>query len=185
MAISRPASRLLRFLWLVLLAAGPPAAARAQSPATGTETARTAPVWLPFAEAVTAADASGKMVLVDVWSATCGWCARMQREVYTRPELLSYLYEHFETGRLDIDVRTDTIAYMGYELSSAELSVAFGATGTPTAVFLTPDGTYITRLPGYHPFDRFLEVLQYIGSESFREMTFDEYAQRADGQGRD
>ena len=32
----------------------------------------------------------------------------MQEEVYPDKELLSYLNEKFETGRLDIDVRTDT-----------------------------------------------------------------------------
>ena len=142
--------------------------------------ATTAPVWIPFKQALDAADSSGKMILVDVWSRNCGWCARMQREVYTRPDLVEYLNRHFETGRLDIDVRTDTVAYMGYELSSAELSMALGASGTPTTVFLAVDGSYVTRLPGFHPYDRFLEVLRFIGTKSYREMSFDDYAKQAD-----
>ena len=54
--------------------------------------------------------------------------------------------------------------------------MALGASGTPTTVFLDSDGSYVTRLPGYHPADRFLEVLRFIGTEAYREMTFEEYA---------
>lgn len=170
----RPSFRTYRRLALVLVAAGLGFVPASAQPAAE-DPAPTAPTWIPFEEALLAADSSGKMVLVDVWSARCGWCARMQREVYSRPDLVAYLNEHFETGRLDIDVRTDTIAYMGYELSSAELSMALGASGTPTTVFLGPDGTYVTRLPGFHPYERFLKVLRFIGSDAYREMTFEEY----------
>ena len=99
----------------------------------------------------------------------------MQREVYTRPDLLEYLNENFETGRLDINARNDTISYMGYELSSAELSVGFGASGTPTTVFLDASGNYLTRLPGFHTYDTFMEVLRFMGTDSFRDMSFEEY----------
>ena len=134
-----------------------------------------APVWIPFEDAVEAGKKSGKMVLVDVWSPRCGWCRKMQEEVYTREDLLSYVNEHFVTGRLNIDVRDDTLSYLGYELSSADLSVGFGARGTPTTVFLSPDGSYITRLPGFHDYDSYFPVLRFIGTESFREMTFQEF----------
>lgn len=162
-------------LALLLLFVGLAPAAAQPSDATPT-----APTWISFEEAVQAAGTSGKMILVDVWSRRCGWCARMQREVYTRPDLVSYLNEHFETGRLDIDVRSDTVAYMGYELSSAELSMALGASGTPTTVFLDADGSYVTRLPGFHPYERFLEVLRFIGTESYRDMSFEEYAAKGE-----
>ena len=78
----------------------------------------------------------------------------------------------------NIDIKDDTLSYLGYELSSSELSVGFGAQGTPTTVFLAPDGTYITRLPGFHDFDRYMPVLKFIGSESFRDMSFTEYLEQ-------
>lgn len=134
-----------------------------------------APVWLGFGEALEAAKKSEKLIIVDVWSARCGWCARMQREVYTQPDLLDYIDDHFETGRLDIDIRTDTLTYMGYELSSADLSVGFGATGTPTTIFLDSEGTYLTRLPGFHTYERFIEVLRFMATDSFRTMSFEDY----------
>ena len=139
------------------------------------------PVWLPFEQALEQGKKSGKMIVVDVWSPTCGWCRKMQEEVYPRSELLTYLNDKFVTGRLDIGVRDDTLQYLGYTLSSAELSVGFGAQGTPTTVFLAADGSYITRLPGFHDFDSYMPVLQFIGSQSFRDMTFEEYVETTAG----
>jgi thioredoxin-related protein len=133
------------------------------------------PTWISFNDALQAAEANGKMVVIDVWSKRCGWCRKMQEEVYTESGLLSYLNEKFETGRLDIDARTDTVSYMGYELSSAELSQGLGATGTPTTVFLTSDGSYITRLPGFHAVDEYMRVLKFIGDGAYRDMSFQEY----------
>ncbi|MEQ9103256.1 MAG: thioredoxin fold domain-containing protein [Rhodothermales bacterium] len=132
-------------------------------------------VWPSFQEAFDAAVGSDKIVLIDVWSRNCGWCRKQQTEVYTQPELQDILATHFEIGRLDIDVATDTISFRGYDLSSAELAAGLGASGTPTTIFMEPSGSYITRLGGFHPYDDFVNVLQFIGTESFREMSFQDY----------
>jgi thioredoxin-related protein len=128
--------------------------------------------WPAFPDALEAAKSSDRIVLVDVWSRRCGWCRRQQTEVYTQPDLQAYLLDTFELGRLDIDLDNDTLSYRGYTMSSQMLSAGFGATATPTTVFLEPDGTYITRLQGFHAYEDFYDVLRFIGSESFREMDF-------------
>ncbi|NNE71970.1 MAG: DUF255 domain-containing protein [Rhodothermales bacterium] len=136
------------------------------------------PEWIPFEEALVDGKEAGKMVLVDIWSPRCGWCRKMQEEVYTRDDLLAYVNEHFITGRINIDVRDDTLSYLGYNLSSGELSAGFGATGTPTTIFLSPEGAYITRLPGFHDYDSYFPVLRFIGSESFRDMSFQDFLEQ-------
>ncbi|MFT4603439.1 MAG: thioredoxin-related protein [Rhodothermales bacterium] len=160
--MTRPFSTLL--LTLVLLTA---TAACAQEPVL--------PDWIPFEQAMVDGQESGKMVLVDVWSPRCGWCRKMQEEVYPREDLLAYVNEHFITGRLNIDVKDDTLSYLGYSLSSGELSAGFGATGTPTTIFLSPEGAYITRLPGFHDYDSYFPVLRFIATESFRDMSFQDF----------
>lgn len=131
--------------------------------------------WPSFPAALEAAVDSERIVLIDVWSRTCGWCRKQQTEVYTQPDLQEYLLETFELGRLDIDLDNDTLSYRGYTMSSQMLSAGFGATATPTTVFLEPDGTYITRLQGFHAYKDFYDVLRFIGSESFREMSFEDF----------
>ncbi len=131
--------------------------------------------WPSFAAALDAAKESNRIVLIDVYSPTCPWCRKTQKEVYTDVELQTYLYETFELGRIDISINTDTILFKSYELTSAQLGAGFGATGTPTTIFLDPSGEYITRLPGYHERDEFIDVLKFIGSESFKDMSFADY----------
>ena len=132
-------------------------------------------IWIGFAEALERAEQSNKAILVDVYATWCGWCAKMQDEVYTEAPLLDYLNAHFETARLNIEETADTIAFKGFTLNSAELSAAFGAQGTPTTVFLDPAGEYITRLGGYLDVEGFTTVLNYIGSESYKEKSFEEF----------
>ncbi len=131
--------------------------------------------WPSFNNALDAASESGRIIVIDIFSPTCGWCRKMQKEVYTDVDLQSYLYGTFEIGRIDLSIADDTISFKGYDLSSAQLAAAFGATGTPTTIFLEPDGDYITRLPGFHELEEFLDVLRFIGSQSFREMSFSDY----------
>ncbi len=131
--------------------------------------------WPTFPDAMANAKETERIIIIDVWSETCGWCRKLQAEVYTQPDLQEFVLDNFELGRLDIDIRSDTLSYKGYTLSSQMLSSGFGATGTPTTIFLEPDGTYITRLQGFHAYDDFFDVIRFIGTESFREMSFDDF----------
>ncbi len=141
--------------------------------------------WPPFPEALETAVESERIILLDVWSRTCGWCRKQQTEVYTQPDLQNYILETFELGRLDIDQDSDTLSYRGYTMSSQMLSAGFGATATPTTVFLEADGTYITRLQGFHAYEDFFDVIRFIGSESFREMSFEDFlSAEAESEGR-
>ncbi len=139
--------------------------------------------WPSFDSAIAAASKSGKIVLIDIFSPTCGWCRKLQTTVYTQSDIQTYMRESFELGRLDITVSDDTISYKGYSLSSAQLGAGFGATGTPTTIFLSPEGEYITRLPGFHEHDELFDVMKFIGTESFREMSFIEYQEQAGNTG--
>ncbi|MCH8122003.1 MAG: thioredoxin fold domain-containing protein [Bacteroidetes bacterium] len=131
--------------------------------------------WPSFETALKSAKDSGKIVLIDVFAPTCPWCRKMQAEVYTDEKLQAYLYSTFEIGRIDISIEADTVIFKGYELSSAQLGAGFGASGTPTTIFMEPSGEYITRLPGYHGLEDFRDVLKYVGSESYRDMSFADY----------
>lgn len=131
--------------------------------------------WPTFGEAFEAAKATKKIVLIDVWSSTCGWCRKQQTEVYTQPDLQAFLFDKFELGRLNLDVTDDTVSFRGYTLSSQMLAGGLGATGTPTTVFMEPDGSYITRLQGFHAYEDFYDVLRFIGTSSYKEMSFEEF----------
>ncbi len=142
-------------------------------PAAAQSETRKPPAWKTFSEAT--AGTSGKKILLDVYAPWCGWCRKMQAEVYTEPALQEYLHAHFEIARVDLSVDDDTLRYLGYTVSSAELAAGLGATATPTTVFLEPDGAYITRLPGFHEAGDFLQVLRFIATNAYRTQTFEDY----------
>jgi thioredoxin-related protein len=131
--------------------------------------------WPTFLTALEGAVTSEKIILIDVFSDTCPWCRKLQSQIYTQEELQTYVFETFELGRINIGINDDSVTYKGYTLSSAQLGAGFGATGTPTTIFLESDGTYITRLPGFHEYEEFFQVLRFVGSESFRDMSFADY----------
>ncbi len=134
--------------------------------------------WLGFDKALQAAEVSGRAVLVDVYAPWCPWCSKLQTEVYGKGFVREYLNEHFETARLNIDDQEDKISFKGYELSASELASGLGAEGTPTIVFLSAEGDYITRLPGFIEADEFIHVLQYISGGSFKSESFKDYRSR-------
>jgi thioredoxin-related protein len=136
--------------------------------------------WIEFQKALALADSSSKALLVDVYASWCPWCARMQDSVYTQTPILEYIDRHFVTARLNVESVDDKIHFKGYTLSSAQLASGFGAEATPTTVFLTSTGDYITRLPGYVDAEGFLHVLRYIGSEAYKEKSFDQYMEEGD-----
>ena len=175
-----------RALLLAVLLAVPLASGRAQSasepdapaPNARPDIASTTPFpWPSFDEAVAAARKSGKPILIDVYAPWCGWCRKMQAEVYTDAELQAYLNEHFEYGRLNIDDTETRHQFKEYDVTSQELGFGLGAEGTPTTIFLDANADYITRLPGYSDLATFRRVLRYIGTEAYRDQTFEDYLQ--------
>ncbi len=132
-------------------------------------------VWPSFPEAVARAEENGKILLIDVWSAHCPWCKKQQTQVYTQPELQELIARYFEIGRINLDNTTDTVSFRGYDLTYPELAGGLGATGTPTTVFLEASGAYITRLAGFHPAPDFSHVLEFIGTEAFRDTSYEDF----------
>ena len=128
--------------------------------------------WMTFQEALNAAEVSGRPLLVDVYAPWCPWCAKLQAEVYTRADVREYLGEHFEIARLNIDEEEDVIEFKGYTLTSAELAAGLGAEATPTTVFLSSTGDYITRVPGFVDAEEFVKVLRYLGSGAYRKQSY-------------
>lgn len=134
--------------------------------------------WKPFEEAVALAASENKKLIIDVYAPWCPWCRRLQREVYTDPSVQRYLSEHFVATRIDGDDTESTITFKSYTLTQNEMASALQATGFPTTVFLAANSEYITRLPGFVDAPEFLQVLQFIGTEAYTTLTYDQFVQQ-------
>jgi thioredoxin-related protein len=119
-------------------------------------------VWMGWDEGLREARRTNRPVLVDVYTDWCGWCKRMDRDVYARADVRDYLANRFVVVKLNAEAQ-DGLQYDGKDLTSAGLAEQFRVTGYPTTVFLRPTGAHLINVPGYVPPDRFLLVLRYIG----------------------
>jgi thioredoxin-related protein len=120
------------------------------------------PVWRSWDAGLREAGASGRPVLVDVYTDWCGWCKRMDRDVYARADVQDYLARKFVTVKLDAE-SSHPARYEGRAYTSRTLSARFGVTGYPTTLFLSANGAQIGKVPGYSPPRDFLLLLRFIG----------------------
>ena len=139
-----------------------------------------APDWLPMGEAIAAAGAEGKVVLVYGYAPWCGYCVRFDREVFTDDAVQAYLAEHFAAVRLDLDSDA-TVPFFDATVTARELGHAMGISGTPTSVFVAPDGELITKLPGYTDPETYGLALRFVREAAYETATFAEFLEAERG----
>ena len=135
--------------------------------------------WRGWDRGLEEARASGRPVIVDVYTDWCGWCRRMEANVYSQPEVRDYLSRKFVAIKLDAEA-SDAARYQGRAFTSRSLAAQFGVSGYPTTLFLRPAGEHLVSVPGYVDADRFLQVLRYIGDGHMdRGVTFQEFTKQS------
>ena len=119
--------------------------------------------WRELDAALAEAAAVNKPVVVHFTAEWCGWCKKMKREVYARPEVAAALNADFVPAMVDTDRRPD-------------LKARYGVRGLPTIWFLTSEGKGITAIPGYVDAPTFGTVLRWIASGAYAEQSFEDFS---------
>ncbi len=145
-------------------------------------TAHAAATWRGWDAGLTEAGKSGRPVLVDVYTDWCGWCKRMDRDVYARSDVQSYLSRRFVVVKLNAE-SNESVSYQGKGYTSRSLAAHFGVTGYPTTIFLSGKGAHLGNVPGYVPADKFLLLLRFIGDgHAEKGESFDDFARTQSAQ---
>jgi thioredoxin-related protein len=134
-------------------------------------------VWNSFTDGVNLAKTSNKKILVDVYTDWCGWCKKMDSDVYTDKEVVGRLNEHFILVKLNAE-STNRLTYKGKDFSEADFARELGVSGYPTTLFFDQNLAPITDLPGYAPPERFAKVLDFIGKDYYKSVSFQEFVER-------
>jgi thioredoxin-related protein len=140
-------------LLLVLVVAG-----LAAMPARATA----ADLWRGWDEGLAEASKKNHPIVVDVYTDWCGWCKRMDRDVYARQDVRDYLQANFVPVKINAE-SNEKAKYKGKDMTSRGLSAGFRVTGYPTTIFLRSNGEHLVNVPGYIPAEQFLLILRYIG----------------------
>lgn len=110
----------------------------------------------PFLELVTKAKADGKLVMVDAFTAWCGWCKVMDRETFADSAVGAYINERFISTKIDME-----------EGFGIDLAMKHRVSQYPTYLFFDGDGQLLARLSGFMKPTAFKEAVETaIYSES-------------------
>ena len=106
--------------------------------------------WLTdYAQALSTAKAQNKPVLIDfTGSDWCGWCMKLDREVFSKTEFKSYAAQKLILLKVDFPRSKPLPAKE--QAQNQQLATQYGIQGFPTVVVLKPDGSKAGEL-GYQP----------------------------------
>ena len=62
--------------------------------------------WMSFEQAEVKMKEHPKKVIVDVYTGWCGWCKKLDRDIYTNDSLIDYVNEHFYAVKFDAEQKT-------------------------------------------------------------------------------
>jgi thioredoxin-related protein len=92
-----------------------------------------------FAEARRLAQAQGEPMLLDfTGSDWCGWCIKLDREIFATPEFNDYAAKHLVLVKVDFPQRRELPA--DEREQNERLAAQYGVQGFPTLVVLGPGG---------------------------------------------
>ncbi|MCE5327614.1 MAG: thioredoxin family protein [Planctomycetaceae bacterium] len=97
-----------------------------------------------FEQAKAAAAASGKPMLLDfTGSDWCGWCIKLDNEVFSKPAFEAYAKENLILVKLDFPRSKEPPAAIKAQNDS--LARQYGIEGFPTILLIAPDGRVIAQ----------------------------------------
>ncbi len=127
--------------------------------------------WISFEKALSEAEATNRPVLVNVWAPWCGWCRKLERDVY--PEMAKELNRDFVLTRINRDDNKTEHRYRGIKMTSLELAKKLKSHSVPAIIFLDSKGDYLLDISGYLEAKELLPVLTYISSQSYKTQSSD------------
>jgi thioredoxin-related protein len=108
-----------------------------------------------LADALAEAREHDKYILVDLYAEWCGWCHKLEKQVFFTPQFLDYANDEYVFLRVDTDDGGE----------GSMLQARYGASSLPTTLILDSDMVRVGTISGYAPLPRFIAHLEeQVGS---------------------
>lgn len=132
-------------------------------------------------EAQALAKENGKKVLVEVYAVWCGFCRKMAAETHPTQKVKDAVDELFYLVRLNAESEKEVV-FNGETMTEADLAAAFGVSSFPTTVFVDTNGDPLGYQPGFMDATTYTELISYVGTDSFKSSTFEDFVQSRNAQ---
>ena len=117
--------------------------------------------WYSFDEGIALAQQTNKKLLIDVYTDWCSWCKKMDKEVYTNPDVKAVLQLYFIAVKLNAESPRE-LSYKGRRLTEMTIAREMGVNGYPTTVFLYSNSEPLTKVAGYIQSEDFVKLLRSV-----------------------
>ena len=132
--------------------------------------------WKPFTDGFAEAKKSKKKIMLDVYTDWCGWCKRLDKDVYGNAKVATYLNDHYVVIKLNAE-SSKKVTYKDTSYTEREFAKYFGVSGYPIIIFFEQNGEPITPLGGYVASEKFLPIIKFIGEDFYKTMEFDAFTE--------
>jgi len=92
----------------------------------------------------------------------CTYCKKMNQETFTDESVITYLNQNFVPIRVNAQ-------------QQRKVAKKYGVSRFPNNWFISEDKSEIGQQPGFIPADALLKMLQYVDTDSFKDMSFQEF----------
>lgn len=133
--------------------------------------------WVSLSEAQRLAAENQKKVMIFAEADWCGYCRKMNKNVFPEQAVRDSLSKYFYPVRLDIE-SDKKVTFNGKTYTQKDLSRTFRVTSTPLTIFVDAGGNIIGTQPGYLPPNIFDKLLAFVGAELTGTMPFKKYLKK-------
>lgn len=135
--------------------------------------------WVSLEDAQVKAAETGKKILLFGYAEWCTYCLKTRKETFPDSTVLASIEEHYIPVQLDAESQKE-ITYNGTTMPENELARYLRLSSYPTHYFIDAEGSILGAQPGFIEPYVYAPLLNYVGSDAFQEMSFDEYFEKND-----
>jgi thioredoxin-related protein len=135
--------------------------------------------WSSLEEAQIEAAETGKKILLFGYAEWCTYCLKTRRETFPDSTVLASIDQFYIPVQLDAESERE-ITYNGNTMPEYELARYLRLSSYPIHYFLDSSGELIGAQPGFiEPFV-YGPLLDYVGSDAYKNQSFEEYFEIVD-----
>lgn len=130
-----------------------------------------------FAVELKTAQQQGKLgVLVMFETEACPFCRRMREQVLNQAEVQGYYRKHFNIFAVDLNGSIEVTDFTGKEMTEKAFGRSWRVRGTPTFLFVSPEGKELARYTGAtRDIAEFMALGRYVAEGHYLKLPFEQY----------